>query len=78
MKNTQKTPPSVANRIFSAVSAVSIVALTGYAFANGAIFFGAEVFIMGFIIRLGILAIADKDRELKDQQAQDENDKFFY
>lgn len=74
MKNTKTPQPSTECRIFSAVSAVSIVSLTGYAVACGALLFGASVFLMGFTIRNGVLLIAQKDREFNAQFQQDENE----
>ena len=74
MKNTQTPQPSTECRIFAGFTAVSIVALTGYAVACGAFLFGASVFLMGFTIRNGVLLIAQKDREFNAQFEQDKNE----
>jgi hypothetical protein len=80
MKNTQNPRPSVLNRIFSAVSAVCIVSLSGFLFAHGAIIYAVAVLLFGFYIRWFILFCAKQDRDFQAMQEQEEKERneFFY
>lgn len=80
MKNTQKTTPSASNRVFSAVSAVSIVGLAGFLISYGLILYAVAILAFGFYCRWFILYCAMQDREFNAMQKndRDEYEKFLY
>jgi hypothetical protein len=80
MKNTQTPPPSALNRVFSVVTAISIVGLAGFLISRGAIGFALFVLCFGFYCRWFVLFCAQQDREFNAQQERErqELENFFY